>query len=615
MQKYFPFFPTMMILLGLCSLIGLNEPLWDQDEAAYFGFSTEMLHTNDWVVPSYPLSEPHRKTALHFWTSALMMKMFGNSHFIFRLMNSIYFLLCGFLVYGLAFYLFSENKKEIACSATLIFFSSIFLMVYQKIALTDVGLLFYSLLGLFCFWKVILLNDFKKENLDRTFFNSPFLWVFGFWISISLGVLQKGPPILILLGGVFLIFFLLSPNRKKLIQFHPWIFLPLALLPLLIWGRLAWIATDGALIRWMIDWYILKRTSGSVFGQSGPPGYYLILFILFLFPWSLYLPKVLVNIKNKILDFLNGERLDRNIFLISWLFSGWIIYEFLPSKLPSYSLSVYPLLCILLAEIWQKKDVPNSEITNNSGNNQIATKASPISQIRKIFPEWKKGISIFIGLIWLTLFGYLIFPQIGIFGLTEPSSSQGKWEALLPIVSLALVLLTLGFVIFQIFTIKSLKLQVKTNKKSKLKDKRRLSSFKMISLGMLLFHFVFAIFYYPSLSKPRDYGSKLASLLLDESSFVKKSLGDLSIIIHPEIRLPSIITALNERGIKVDQIKTPKSAQEIIEKINTRRAVYLAPQSFLSVMQLIGHRPASKCLEFYSYESGKDLNLCWFSNN
>jgi len=616
MQKYFRLSSLLIFSLSICALIGLSEPLWDQDEAAYFGFGSNMIHTKHWVVPDYPLSEPHRMTPLHFWTSGLFMKVLGISHFSFRLANTIYFLLCGILIYAFSMSLNASSltlsykqKKEISFRATVIFFSSIFLMIYQRLALTDIGLLFYSLLGLYSFWKVISFPSLSN-NEKNSFQHSALLWVPVFWLALSLGVLQKGPPILILLGGVFICFLLLSKNRSLLIRFHAWGFLPISLLPLLIWGRLAWLATDGALIRWMVDWYILKRTSGSVFGQSGPPGYYLVLFGCFLFPWSLYLPQVVVSLKGKVLDFLNGdeERRDQNIFLLSWVFSGWIFYEFLPSKLPSYSLAVYPLLCIWLAEIWTINNSSSKSVIKPFSEN-AAVNLNPVSTISKMknfVPEWNTALIILIGMVWIGIFAYLVLPNKNSFSVSEHFAELKNWESNIQITGLVLVVISLAYTIIQIS---------KRNKEN---------NFLKIALGMLAFHFAFALIYYPSISNKRDYGSKLAELFLEVESFSKQDTFESSIknpadgetiIIHPEILLPSIITALDERGIDIERILIPKGAQEIIQEINSRRAIYLTPQSFIDVIQFIGFRPASKCLEFYSYESGKNLNLCWFRND
>lgn len=594
----------LLFAFSIIAFLGLKEPLWDQDEAAYFGFASNMNQTNDWIVPDYPISEPHRKTPLHFWTSALFMKVLGIKHFAFRLANTLYFLLCGLLVYAFANSLNSnsnnlnfEKRNEIAFRSSIIFLSSIFLMIYQRISLTDIGLLFYSLLGLFSFWNVIAFVP-NPEIKRNPLLKSPFFWVIIFWVSCSLGLLQKGPPILILLGGVFMSFFLFSSNRRKLIQFHAWLFFPISLIPILVWGRLAWLASDGALIRWMVDWYILKRTTGSVFGQSGPPGYYLVLFVLFLFPWSLLLPQTLISIKNQILEFLNRNvkesednkhldlrhnstqsiHKDLRIFLLSWLFFGWIFYELLPSKLPSYALAVYPLLCIFLAQEWKKAE-----------ENLVMGKE--IIKIRKhnfaLHLDWRKAISLIVGLLWISIFLYLPY----LF-----HSTIFIWANTNQVIGTICMILALFYILFELGAFR----------------KRNFPSFTKIAIAMLSFHLAFGLFYYPSISEHRDYGTKLAEMYIEMKSTNKQISGDAPIIIHPEIRLPSIITALDKKGISILRIKVASGTEEIIAKLNSREAIYLAPQSFLDVIQFIGHRPASKCLEFYSYESGKNLNLCWF---
>ncbi|MCG9873388.1 MAG: hypothetical protein MH321_01215 [Leptospiraceae bacterium] len=594
----------LLFAFSIIAFLGLKEPLWDQDEAAYFGFSSNMNQTTDWIVPDYPISEPHRKTPLHFWTSALFMKVLGINHFAFRLANTLYFLLCGLLVYAFANSLNSNSKNlnfgkrnEIAFRSSIIFLSSIFLMIYQRISLTDIGLLFYSLLGLFSFWKVIaFVPNLEKER--NPFLKSPTLWAIIFWLSFSLGLVQKGPPILILLGGVFMSFFLFSSNRRKLIRFHAWLFLPISLIPLLVWGRLAWLASDGALIRWMVDWYILKRTTGSVFGQSGPPGYYLVLFALFLFPWSLLLPQTLISIKNQILEFLNRNvkesednkhldlrsdstesiHKDLRIFLLSWLFFGWIFYELLPSKLPSYALSVYPLFCIFLAQEWKKAEenlIPGREIFKK-----------PKLNLALVF-DWQRLIPLLLGLLWISIFLYLPYLI---------HSTIFNWANSNQVIGTICMTLALIYILFELSSFR----------------KSSLPSFTKMTIAMLSFHLSFGLFYYPSLSEQRDYGNKLAEMYIEMNTSNKYILGDTPIIIHPEIRLPSIITGLDEKGISIQRIKVASGTEEIIAKINSSVAIYLAPQSFLDVIQFIGHRPASKCLEFYSYESGKNLNLCWF---
>ncbi|NNF26530.1 MAG: hypothetical protein HKN73_04800, partial [Gemmatimonadetes bacterium] len=168
-------------------------------------------------------------------------------------------------------------------------------------------------------------------------------WGLGVWGFLAAGLLTKGPPALILLSGMMVGLALLSPHRRRLLGLRPWIGVPVALAPLFVWGWATWRVDGGAFVRWMVDWYILERRSG-VFGQRGPPGAYLLGFTLFLLPWFWILPAALVR------SFRRGRWRRRRVHtLLLWLAWGWLFYELIPSKLPTYTLGAYPALAFLIA--------------------------------------------------------------------------------------------------------------------------------------------------------------------------------------------------------------------------------------------------------------------------
>lgn len=123
----------------------------------------------------------------------------------------------------------------------------------------------------------------------------------------------------------------------------------------------------------MLDWYIFRRATDPVFGQSGPPGTYLMLFVVTLFPWSrLYLSflnengwKLIAYLKTEGLGVIKNllpwhwEKSDfiftSKRFLLLGLVFSWLFYECLASKLPSYPLSAYPILAILLGDQLARK--------------------------------------------------------------------------------------------------------------------------------------------------------------------------------------------------------------------------------------------------------------------
>lgn len=523
---------TLLIIIFIVSLfLGLNSPPWDQDEAAYFGFSWTMLIENQYIVPDFPYSFSHRKTPLHFWVGAAFYKIFGEKNFSFRLYTILSFLITiGIVYYFFINFLPSRLSKLISKKVTLVFASGFFLPIYSKIALTDIPLLMYSLGAITSFWMVISKNG-----------SFPFLHVLAFWIFIGLGVLQKGPPILILVCGIALFIFIFSPKRKNLIRLHPWFFLPLSLIPLLVWGRLAWLETSGEFIHWLVDWYILRRAGGSVFGQSGPPGYYLVLLFFLLYPWSLFLPNVIHGwvkyfpFKNLKLNFSL-----RKAFVLGWFFSSYLFYELVPSKLPSYILTSLPLFSFWIAfYAFFKKP-----------------KLSKVSNI----------LFIIVSLSFLCLL--LLVPIL--FG------SDANLKSLLISTGLVVVML----IVFIAF----------------------LKAYYAFSV-LVLFHLYFSLLFYPMLDSPRNYGAKLVSVIQNQQWN--------QVFLHESIQLPSIPLALVRQGVPREKIETIANLQDLV---NLRKMdIFLANKEWKDLLESYYSMKTIVCHDFYSYESGKYLSLCWFS--
>ncbi|MDZ4727558.1 MAG: glycosyltransferase family 39 protein [Leptospira sp.] len=343
-MTYFKNLPSIIwlsFLLFFLLQIGNWGPLFDQDEAAYAGFAKQMLKTGDYFTQQFPFSEPHRKPPLHIWFTALSFHIFGINEFVLRIFPTLWITLTCVFTYLITKQIFDEKT---ALRSFFILATTLYFPLNGKISLVDSLLTFTETLG---FYALVMLTapDKKKSNL----------YIALFWFSISLGTLVKGPPILIYLGGICFVFLLHKRTRNLIFDLKPWFFLPIALLPLFLWGYIAWQKTNGELIRWMIDWYVLRRATDPVFGQSGPPGVYLVLFFITLLPWSIYLPlvgkKIWTETKNIVL-FYKGKVESINInymLIVSGLIFGWVFYEFMSSKLPSYPLAAYPILSLLIA--------------------------------------------------------------------------------------------------------------------------------------------------------------------------------------------------------------------------------------------------------------------------
>jgi len=354
-----------LALIGLAViLLGIhngNIPFWDQDEAAYGGFALQMHKTGEWWIPDFLWSELHRKPPLQFWLMAGAMQLWGWGEWAARLPSGLAVLVTGIVVWRWGRDIWGE---AIARRAMGLLFTSLLLPVFGKVALTD------SLL--------VALETVAMVAMIRAVMTPHWSWSLWLWGAVALGVLTKGPPILVLVLGSWGLWWLGSGfakadhgangHRPRLTALRPWLFAPLSLIPFGVWLALTYQEDGGEFARWLWDWYIAHRVGGGVvFGQWGLPGYYLLLFILTFLPWFPWLWAALI-------DQAQTWRSPKQLPLTAWIVAGWLIYELLPSKLPSYALGGYPAVALLIA--------------------QASTMPKLIPRIR-----WARGLSLLLSLI------------------------------------------------------------------------------------------------------------------------------------------------------------------------------------------------------------------------
>jgi 4-amino-4-deoxy-L-arabinose transferase-like glycosyltransferase len=145
-------------------------------------------------------------------------------------------------------------------------------------------------------------------------------------------------------AGAFGLALLATPScRSWLRNWRWWVWSPLAVLIAAPWYLYVARHAGGTFAEQFLWFEVLSRIAHAPHGHTGPPGYYLLLSLAGLLPWTPLVPGALILAVQR----RKQEPLAR--LLLIWMAIPWLVLELIASKLPHYILPCYVPLMILLA--------------------------------------------------------------------------------------------------------------------------------------------------------------------------------------------------------------------------------------------------------------------------
>lgn len=189
------------------------------------------------------------------------------------------------------------------------------------------------------------------------------------WTATGAGLMTKGvSPLIVTLAVVWLCF--IARRWRWLARTKP--ILGLAILTLMV---APWVIAVGAQIGWSDYLSILfdetaGRAGGAKEGHWGPPGYHTVLSAALFWPGSLLtLAAFAAAWKRAGILAAPAERApwrvrlasiprrwrertpmdDASLFLLAWLVPAWVFFELVSTKLPHYTMPLYPALALITA--------------------------------------------------------------------------------------------------------------------------------------------------------------------------------------------------------------------------------------------------------------------------
>lgn len=348
------------------------------DEARFAQAAREMRASAEWILPSFAGQPRYDKPILIYWATILSYEIFGETPFAARFPSALATLAAALL---LACFAGKRWGPKMGFKAAALFLLSPLIFLEAHACTAD------ALNNLWILSCMLCLFTIRQEGGGvpaRVFF----------WISLGLGMLSKGPVILLVLGGSLLamqalrrswkrgelfitaalmiwalggggplpIFpvlmflgleFILQEIRESQAfteaQWSHWIWGPAVLLAIVLpWALAAEEASRGAFFRVAIGHHVLQRSLSTLEHHQGFPGIYILAIFVLGFPWAAQLPAALRKAWDQRRN--SGEIL----FLLGWVLGPLILLESLKTRLVHYELPVFAGAILLILALEEK---------------------------------------------------------------------------------------------------------------------------------------------------------------------------------------------------------------------------------------------------------------------
>lgn len=298
----------------------------ETSEARYAEISREMMETGDIIHPTLLGIGHYHKPPLTYVLTAFSYKLWGATPFGARFLLQISTLLQLILVYRLGSMLLKSPEKALVAAMIYVSFPAV--IVATRDLTTDNFLTTFILAAIY-FW-------FKYRMSGKASF------IYGFYLSLALGFLTKGPLVLIVPLLVVIPFNYQHPSTKSNTWHH------LAALGVFLVVGFSWylkLALDNPLFwdYFINDHTVQRLTNAQRFRRSEPFWYYLLIVPLTCIPWFFAIVASLAR-KSKQIGFKTTTGL-----IAMWIFPSLFFFSLSSSKLFLYVLPIYSGIALAAA--------------------------------------------------------------------------------------------------------------------------------------------------------------------------------------------------------------------------------------------------------------------------
>jgi len=321
------------LLASLPTLFTL--PAMDRDEARFAEASAQMLESRDFTDILFQDTPRYKKPVGVYWLQALSVAALSSPEarqvWAYRVPSVLGAMLAAAAcAWGALAFL----EPPLAAMAGVLMASTTVLAAEATLATTDAAL---------CGTVTLAMAAMARTYLERRGGPPVGPWPRPlFWAALGASILLKGPIGPMVVGLAAAALSLWDRDGRWLARLGwDWGLIILAAM-VLPWALAITVATDGGFWGVAVGGDLAPKLFGGQEGHGAPPGYFLLLSPILLFPAVLLLPAGLVAAWRARAE--PGVR-----FAICWLAPAWIVFELVPTKLPHYTLPAFGALAWLMA--------------------------------------------------------------------------------------------------------------------------------------------------------------------------------------------------------------------------------------------------------------------------
>lgn len=348
--------PVVAILLLAWLPALANLPPLDRDESRFAEASHQMVETGNYVDIRFASGPRYNKPIGIYWLQSLSAALAGPARrariWVYRIPSLIAGMLATLFLYAAARRIAS---RETAVISALFLGTTLLFTAECVIATTDAALLATVVAAQSLLLRAYLAARRSAEPPTTGY-------AMAGWVAVGFGILIKGPIILAVLAVTIIALSLWDRDFSWLKETRALYGAALALLIVLPWAVAIGYTSHGTFYEQSLGRDFTAKIFEGQESHGASPGYYLVETAVAFWPATLVLLPALV--------WAVAQRRDPFVrFLLAWSAGVWLLFEFIPTKLPHYILPAYPALA-LLCGLWitraQETDSGSSQTVRNA---------------------------------------------------------------------------------------------------------------------------------------------------------------------------------------------------------------------------------------------------------